>query len=302
MRDESKQRGVWALAQSLPIGLKLFVFVSAVVIGLVTFLTSYFASRGVALLERNVVEKGDFIAQQLRGAVAFADKETAREVFEAAHNAREVLHLALFRSDGRLLYADGDGLLAAPAAAVTARLEREAGRLRVVAPVVSVEGPRGTLVLELDKARLDGEIRAVRLGAWGIGGGGLLLGCLAALLLGRAFSRRIEKVRCAAAAVATGDLGQPQLEVGACDEIGQLAMASNAMVESLRLLVRTLSETSAQLEGASDSFLEIVRGHELSDGLVPGFVELRRYAGDLDRVIARFKLADEPAVGRQEIV
>jgi methyl-accepting chemotaxis protein len=295
MQDESKRRGLWAIARSLPIGLKLFVFISAVVIGLVTFLTSYFASRGVALLERNVVEKGDFVAQQLRTAVAFADKETAREVFE-------VLHLALFRADGRLLYADGNGLLEAPAAAAAPRLEVEAGRLRVVAPVVSAEGPRGTLVLELDKARLDSEIRAVRLGAWGIGGGGLLLGCLAALLLGRAFSRRIEKVRRAAAAVAMGDLGQPQLDVGAGDEIGQLAMASNAMVESLRMLVQKLSETSAQLEGASDSFLEIVRGHEVSDGLVPGFIELRQYAEDLDQVIARFKLADAPTVGRQERV
>ena len=101
--------GAWLRARSLPIGVKLFVLVSAVVIGLVTFLTTYFASRRVALLERNVVEKGDFVAQQLRTAVAFADKETAREVFEAAHNAREVLHLALFASDGKLLFADGNG-------------------------------------------------------------------------------------------------------------------------------------------------------------------------------------------------
>jgi methyl-accepting chemotaxis protein len=277
---------------SLPIGIKLFVFVSAVVVGLVTFLTTYFTSRGVALLERNVVEKGNFVAQQLRTAVAFADKETAREVFEAAHNAPEVLHLALFSSDGRLLYADGAGSLEAPAPVTEPRLEVQGGRLRVVAPVTSVEGPRGALVLELDKARLDGEIRALRRGAWGIGGCGLLLGCLAALLLGRAISRRIEAVRRAATAVAAGDLCQPQIAVGSRDEIGQLALASNVMIESLRMLVLKLAETSAQLEGASDSFLEIVRGHERSDELVPGFVELRRYAEDLEKVIAKFKLED----------
>jgi methyl-accepting chemotaxis protein len=275
---------------SLPIGVKLFVFVSAVIVALVTFLTTYFASRGVALLEKNVVEKGSFVAQQLRTAVAFADKETAREVFEAAHNAREVLHLALFRSDGRLLYADGTGGLEAPAPVTEARLDAQGGGLRVLAPVVSAEGPRGTLVLELDKARLDSEIRALRLGAFGIGGGVLLLGCLAALLLGRAISRRIDEVRRAATAVAGGDLCQPKIEVGSGDEIGQLALASNAMVESLRMLVLKLAETSAQLEGASDSFLEIVRGHERSDSLVPGFIELRRYAEDLEKVIARFKL------------
>ena len=114
---------------SLPIGIKLFVFVSAVVVCLVTFLTFYFASRGVALLERNVVEKGNFVAQQLRTAVAFADKETAREVFEAARNAREVSHLALFGSDGRLLYADGNGALTPPAAVTEARLYVQGGRL-----------------------------------------------------------------------------------------------------------------------------------------------------------------------------
>jgi methyl-accepting chemotaxis protein len=284
-------------ASALPIGFKLFVFVSAVVIGLATFLTAYFASRGVALLERNVVEKGDFVAQQLRTAIAFADKETAREVFEAAHNTREVLHLALFRSDGRLLYADGSGALDAPAPATVPRLEKEEGRLRVVAPVVSAEGPRGTLVLELDKARLDGEIRALRLGAGAIGGGGLLLGCLAALLVGRAFSRRIDELRRATTAVATGDLGQRPIDVGARDEIGQLAMAFNTMVGSLRMLVSKLSETSAQLEGASDSFLEIVRGHELSGSLVPGFVELRQYADELNQVIAKFELSGNTPAG-----
>ena len=292
MHVESRPGGAWLRARSLPIGLKLFGFVSAIVIGLVTFLTAYFASRGVALLERNVVEKGDFVAQQLRTAVAFADKETAREVFEAAHNAPEVLHLALFTSDGKLLFADGNGALEAPAPATEARLEVQRGRLRVVAPVVSAEGPRGTFVLELDKTRFEGEIRALRLGAGAIGGGGLLLGCFAALLIGRAFSRRIDEVRRATAAVAIGDLGQPRIAVGAHDEIGQLAMASNAMVESLRMLVIKLSETSAQLEGASDSFVEIVRGHELADGLVPGFNELRRYAEDLDKVIAKFTLPD----------
>src|SRR6187549_3446692 len=176
---------------AVSIRLKLFVLVSAVVIGLATFLAAYFASRQVALLERTVVEKGNFVAQQLRSAIAFADRETAREVFEAAHNAREVLHLALFASDGRLIHGDGNGSLAAPAPAVAARLEDVGGRLRVVAPVVSQEGPRGTLVVELDRARLDAEIRAVRIGSAAIGGGGLLLGCLAAFLVGRAFSRRI---------------------------------------------------------------------------------------------------------------
>ena len=137
--------------------------------------------------------------------------------------------------------------------------KRGRGASGVVAPVVSVEGPRGTLVVELDKTRLDAETRSVRVGAAGIGFGGLALGCLAALLLGRAFARRIERVRRAAAAVAEGDLGQAGLDGGPNDEIGQLLTAFNAMVASLRLLVAKLSETSAQLEGASDSFLDIVR-------------------------------------------
>jgi methyl-accepting chemotaxis protein len=279
------------------IRLKLFLLVSAVVIGVATLLAAYFASRQVALLERTVVEKGNFVAQQLRTAIAFADRETAREVFEAAHNAREVLHLALFASDGRLVHADGNGALVAPAPAVAPRLEDIGGRLRVVAPVVSQEGPRGTLVVEIDRARLDAEIRAVRIGAAAIGAAGLLLGCLAAFLVGRAFSRRIERIRRVAAAVATGNLDQPRIDGGSNDEIGQLATAFNTMVDNLRFLVLKLSETSAQLEGASDSFLDIVRGQGEDtrgtvDGLVPGFMELRQYADDLNKLIVKFEVVD----------
>jgi methyl-accepting chemotaxis protein len=326
MSADSAQKQGGKAATSIRV--QLFVLVSALVSVLVTFLVVYFAASQVRLLERTVVGKGELLAQQLRTSVAFDDKETAREVFEAAHNQPDVLHLALFRADGRLVHADGSGDLSPPAPAAEARLEALSDRMRVVAPVVSVEGPRGTLVLELDRARMAAEIRVVRLGAVGIGLIGLVVGCLAAWFVGRTLARRLDDVRRAALAVAGGDLGQPRLPAGANDEIGQLTGSFNDMVESLRSLVAKLSETSAQLEGASDSFLDIVRnqGEEMkgavagvgpalrrlaategggdaaakierliedtkgmSDGLVPGFIELRSYAEDLNRVIDRFE-------------
>lgn len=321
--------------KALSIRLKLFVLISAVVTGLVTFFALFFASRQIALLERTVVGKGEFLAQQVRTAVAFDDKETARESFEAAHSSPDILHLALFRADGSLLFADGSGDLTAPGPASAPRLESAGGRMRVVAPVVAVEGPRGTLVIELDRERLQDEILAVRLGALGIGAAGLLVGCLAAWLVGRSFSRRIEKVRRSATAVAAGDLAQPMIDDRPQDEIGQMATAFNTMVTSLRGLVLKLSETSAQLEGASESFLDVVRAHgddmkdaaqqvedvirqqsalegmraaavhverlaqgarSVSDGLVPGFIELREYADHLNGVIGGFKIADGTGV------
>jgi methyl-accepting chemotaxis protein len=292
---------------ALSIRLKLFVLSSAIVTGLVVFLVAYFASRQVRLIERTVVERGDFVAQQLKTAVAFGDKETAREVFEAAHNAPEVLHLALFGADGRLVYADG-GALKAPAPVTEPRLESFDDRVRVVAPVVSIEGPRGALVVEIDRARMDAEIRAARMGAGQIGGGGLLIACLAAWLVGGSFARRLDRVKRGAVAVAAGDLGQGRIEGGARDEIGELAAAFNTMVDNLRTLVVKLSETSAQLEGASETFLDIVREQNegakkegsagMGEGLMPGFIELRHYAEDINKVVVGFKLtADEPAPG-----
>src|SRR5262245_42317716 len=160
----SSARGVRALS----IRVKLFMLISAVVGALVAFFAIYFASRQVALLEQTVIGKGEFLAQQVRTAIAFDDKETAREVFDAAHNSSEILYVALFRADGQLLYADGGGDLTAPRSVIrAARLETDGARMRVVAPVTSVEGPRGTLVVELDRRRLQQEIRAVRLAALG---------------------------------------------------------------------------------------------------------------------------------------
>jgi HAMP domain-containing protein len=316
------------------IRLKLFALISGVVTVLVAFFVVFFAGRQVVLLERSVLSKGDFLAQQLRTAVAFDDKETTREVFEAAHNAPEILHLGLFHADGRLLYADGTGELSAPEAVREPRLVTAGDRMRVLAPVVSLEGPRGTLVIELDTSRLRADIRAVRRATIGIGAVGLLIGCLAAWLVGTSFARRLDRVRRSAAAVAAGDLAQPGIEGGPSDEIGQMVVAFNVMVTSLRTLVLKLAETSAQLEGASESFLDIVRAHgedmtaavanveaslrdqtpsnalvELtsrmerltegtrmfSDGLVPGFIELKQYADDLNRVIGGFKVANDVA-------
>jgi methyl-accepting chemotaxis protein len=327
-----------ARKKALSIRLKLFVLITAVIVALVGFFVTYFAARQVSLLEKSVLNKGEFLAQQLRTAVAFDDKETTREVFEAAHHSPEILHLALFHGDGRLLQADGSGDLTPPEAVREARLVSDGDRMRVLAPVVSVEGPRGTLVIELDTSRLRAEIRAVRITTIGVGCVGLLIGCVAAWLVGTSFADRLERVRRSAAAVAAGDLAQPGLDGGPSDEIGQTVVAFNTMVASLRTLVAKLSETSAQLEGASESFLDIVRAHgddmsstvaqveavlreqgpassvqglsshmerltegtrTFSEGLVPGFIELKQYADDLNRVIGGFKVANDvsaPAV------
>jgi methyl-accepting chemotaxis protein len=318
--------------KSLSIRFKLFILISGVVAGVVAFLALYFMSRQVAMLEQTAMAKAELLAQQVRTSIAFDDKETAREVFEAAHHSPEILHLALFRADGGLLYADGSGELRAPAAVSVPRFEVDGERMRVIAPVVSVEGPRGALVVELDRARLQADIRAVRLGALAIGGAGLLAGLLAAWLVGTSFARRIGRVTRCATAVAAGDLSQPSVEERSGDEIGQMVVAFNSMVENLRSLVQKLSETSAQLEGASDSFLDVVRFHGddmkdaaqrveevirqrasqdgmgeavahverltqgargVSDGLVPGFIELRQYADHLNGVIGGFKVAPE---------
>jgi methyl-accepting chemotaxis protein len=323
--DSSRRR-------ALSIRLKLFVLITAMIVTLVAFFVIYFAARQVTLLEMSVLNKGDFLAQQLRTAIAFDDKETTREVFEAAHNSPEILHLALFHGDGRLLQADGSGDLTAPEAVREARLVSDGDRMRVIAPVVSLEGPRGTLVIELDTSRLRADIRAVRATTLGIGCVGLLIGCIAAWLVGTSFAHRLERVRKSAAAVASGDLAQPGIDGGPNDEIGQTVVAFNAMVTSLRTLVAKLSETSAQLEGASETFLDIVRAHgddmtaavaqaesavrqhapssavtelnshmerltegtkTFSDGLVPGLIELKQYADDLNRVIGGFKVAND---------
>ena len=101
--------------------------------------------------------------------------------------------------------------------------------VRAMAPVVSREGPTGTLVLEVTTERVDAERSAIQRTALGVGLAALALGFAAAWIIGRSIGRRIEAIAGATRAVAGGDRTVRSGEDGSADEVGQLARSFNTM-------------------------------------------------------------------------
>ena len=244
----------------LSIGQKLSLLISGLQLAIVAVLAFHFGRQQLASLHHELEGKADtyarLVSAQVRSAVAFADKETAREVFDAVSTDQDLLAAVLFDSHGRQLHTWGSPGAVALAAAdgVAARKVFELpDRLLAVAPVVSLEGPRGTLTLEFSKARLERSRADIQRAAIWAAGAALLVGAALALLIARSFARRLRAVSVVAERVAGGDLSQiPPIDRGR-DEVGSLAASFASMLAQIQRLfaeiqTRAASE-QARLEG-----------------------------------------------------
>lgn len=78
----------------------------------------------------------------------------------------------------------------------------------------------------------------------------IVIGLLIITAFARAMSKPLKKLAAGAEQVATGDLGV-QVEIDSGDEIGQLSISFQNMVNALRELIGTLSDSSIQVAGSS---------------------------------------------------
>jgi two-component system chemotaxis sensor kinase CheA len=206
-------------------------------------------SRMQVLLERKAEMFAALVAKQVESAIAFNDKETAREVFESLQQDPEFESVTLFAGDGSVLKARGEitpSLVEAYRLAVRPEVITLAERVVAVKPVVSLEGPRGTLVLELSTERLRSG-RADVLGQALSGGAlALLVGALGAYWIARSLGNRLRAIAGVAGTVAQGKLDEPALEDAGSDEIGALAGAFNAMVLQLRTLIGQMQKNALE--------------------------------------------------------
>ncbi|MCG8421403.1 MAG: ATP-binding protein [Proteobacteria bacterium] len=250
---------------------KLAGLIVGLIAALVTLLAIYFPKQQIDSMQRALRIKaatyGRLVSEQVRSAVAFDDVETAREIFAAVLKDRDVISIALFYADGRLLHASGDVSDTAVQAGGTEKfglVVTEATEvLRVIAPVVSLEGPRGTLTMEVSTSTLEAKRHEITRGALGLGVMALIVGVLMAALIGRSFARRIIAIATVATAVAAGDREQRPVEDHAGDEIGALARAFNAMLAQLRGLIAQIRK-QAKRQGERLERLVEQRTHELN--------------------------------------
>jgi HAMP domain-containing protein/HPt (histidine-containing phosphotransfer) domain-containing protein len=222
----------------------IVILMVAVVGGLALYLSSQQIETMAAALRTKAATYGSVMASQTTSAVAFSDRETAREVLRSLDADPDVASVALYDAAGAVLY--GRGTTTTPAADAAAlrepRVLSTAARIAAVHPVVSLEGPRGALVIELSTASLDAARRHVRLLALATGLAAIMLGAIAAWLIARRLVHRLRAIANVASAVAGGDLDQRPIADDRRDEIGTLAAAFNAMLAQLQQLIAHIQD------------------------------------------------------------
>ena len=249
---------------------KVFALVVALSVGLVGFMTLYFPARQIAVLQETLESKASAYArltsEEVTSGIAFEDRQTIREVFASMMADRDVRALALYASDGRLLYLAGDffGVDVPPPIRVAGiRVEASEHYVRAFAPVVSKEGPTGTLILELDTERVHAQTIEIRRVAASVGAAGLACGILAAWAIGTSLAGRLRAIVRATQAVANGDLTANSRPDPSADEVGQLSRAFTVMQASIAILVEQIRKVSERERERLDVFVQ-ERTSELS--------------------------------------
>jgi signal transduction histidine kinase len=247
----------------LSISQKLVGLMAVMITAIVVILTFFFISQRVSAIRAGLISRvsgyGRMLSSQARSAVAFADRETAREVLSPLESDPNIAAVVLFGHRGEELYRQG-----APGAWVqqigrgveASRLVEVQDRIATLTPVESLEGPVGTLVIEASTSAMQAARKLAVRTAMSAGLAALALGMAAAWLIARSLTRRLRAMARVATNVASGDARVAAVDDRSSDEIGVLAGAFNHMIgqlqgeeERLRTAVR---ERTAELTAANE--------------------------------------------------
>ena len=235
---------------------RLMALIVASTLLIVGVLTWFFTSQQIGVMEDDLRGKATTYAQlagkQVMSAIAFSDRETAREVLAAIATDTDVASVTLTGDGDEVLFASGKrSWKAGPVE--RARVATTATRVVSVTPVTSLEGPKGTLVIELSKQQLIAA-RARLLWIGVITGIIALLGAaIMAWLIAGGLARRLRAIGKVATAVANGDLEQQPVDDPRSDEVGLLARAFNTMLAQLRQLFGHLEALVAERTAALEA-------------------------------------------------
>jgi len=240
---------------------KLVALIVGLMVAVVGALAIYLSSQQIAAMSAALRSKattyGAVMASQTVSAVAFADRETAREVLQSINADADVASVTLYGAGGAVLYAHGTPITASAAAAgvATAQVIDQASRIAAINPVVSLEGPRGVLVIELSTDSLIAARKHVHWLAFLTGLAAIAAGVVAAGLIARRLARRLRAIANVAGAVAAGDLTQQPIDDGQRDEIGLLAAAFNAMLAQIKQLFEHVKEMARKEQDRLESLV-----------------------------------------------
>jgi two-component system chemotaxis sensor kinase CheA len=170
-------------------------------------------------------------------------------------------------------------------------------RVLAVAPVVSLEGPKGTLALELSKAALESGRTAVQRTSLIMGSTALVVGVLLALVIAHSFARRLRAIASVAGLVAAGDLTQSAPSDGSHDEIGSLSRSFGIMLEQLKRLIAEIKTRAEQEQARLEGLVE-----QRTQALVRRNADMRRVLDNVDQGFLTIDRAGKMSEERSAII
>jgi two-component system, chemotaxis family, sensor kinase CheA len=272
-----------------------FAIVGTVALGLTLHFSASHVEAARARLEQKARLDARLLSQGTQSAVAFTDKETAREVLEAAALDTDIRAVSLLDSKqnviGEVGEAKMESSLSQALGAVGSNEETNivcqhtSARIGCAAKVISREGPRGVIVVEMSTASIDTEMRRVVKTGLIAGAIALMVGLIASLIMGTRIGRRLRRIQSATQAFSTGKLDVAQIDDGGRDEIGRLGRDFNTMASRIRDLVGKIETDAAEEKARLDGLVakrtaEVTRRNEdlkfLLDNVGQGFVTVGR--------------------------
>lgn len=224
----------------------VIVVITALLVGAVTaYLSGVQSARLVDSLEHKALLDAKLAAKHLEPAVAFGDRQTAREVFEAMAQDDELIGAAVL--DARGVVIEGRGAVEIPTSAPDeVSLVHRPGRISVTAPIRTLEGPRGTAVVDVSTAAHAASQAAIWKRAAVAALVALVLGVALAGLVARSLSRRLESITRAASAIGNGAFAtcEKVRDQGPRDELRLASDAFDTMLDELRKLFGMMQEAA----------------------------------------------------------
>ena len=220
---------------------------------------------------------GEMTAFSVSSALLFSDQAGVSAALQGAQRNMDLAYVVVVDDTGKLVDAIGH----APSLPMDVRADlevagasRKAGVYRTIQPITTEHGRTiGTLYLGLFLKEVDEEVGAARrtTALWSV----LLLvvGAVAAFMIGTFVSRPLREIVTAAERIAAGDLAQ-RAPVSSRDEVAQLARSFNRMVARLVEAQADLTQSNHTLETrVADRTSELLASEARFRGVVGSLAE-----------------------------
>ena len=230
---------------------RLTLLVAALLVGITTFLASYFPSHMESLSrewgERRAKAVGAALAPALSTGLEFDDADSVGELLASLERAPEVIYAIVHRTDGAVF-------ASWKADNYTSRLDAEVkadpvvvseGRIMHVLAPIPISGDNGaTLTIGFSLERIEKEVAANRKAVLTVSGVMLAVGLILTFLMATLLVRPVRRMTEVAQQVARGDLNVDVSPLVGKDEVGRMAAAFDSLIRGLQMLASCADEVA----------------------------------------------------------